>query len=273
MGRKGTVPAPAAAFLWEPSAVFPDTMLLGSACAFLFAVHAIVWVLLLLLTKQGAAQAHLGAHFVSTFIGFIALAAVGVQGWVLNPPPDMDRTRGTSVVGAMAVNGMVAFQTYEVILAVIAPRLRGKHFEMIGHHVVTLVLAVLGGTHQYVYYYAPFFFGMSEISSVPLTFIDLFKQYKGLSKSYPILNELSRNLFAVSFLALRVVYWPYVCYIFWTDSLIEVRKPDRVALYCIVAFWVANILLTGLQFFWGSLIIGKVVDMLKGKPDDEGKEN
>jgi len=272
MAKAALKPTPAA-LLWEPSAQFPDQILLGASCAFLFILHFFALALLLLLTKQSTVQAHLGAHFVSTLVGFIALAAVGVQGWVLNPPPDMDRTRGTSVIGAMAVNLMVAFQTYEVILALIAPRLRGKHYEMIGHHLVTLSLAVLGGSHDYLHYYAPFFFGMSEISSVPLTFIDLFKQYKGLSSRYPITNELSRNIFAVSFLALRVVYWPYVCYTFWADSWVEYQKVDRVPLYCILSFCVANILLTGLQFFWGSLIISTVIKMLKGKPPDDDKDD
>ena len=157
---------PEATLLWEPSTMFPDTLLLTGGCGCLFTVHIVVWMLLLLLTKQSASQAHLGAHFVATLLGFSALAVVGVQGWILHPVGDMDRTLGHSVVGAVVVNMMVAFQLYEVVLALIAPRLRGKHYEMLGHHVVTLYLALLGGSYGYLHYYGPFFFGVSELSSV-----------------------------------------------------------------------------------------------------------
>lgn len=100
-------------------------------------------------------------------MGFTGLACIGVYGWILFPePPIAHRIRDVSVAGAIITNMMTAFQCYEVALAALVPALRGAHYEMIGHHTLTLVLALLGGSYQYLYYYGPFFFGLSELSSV-----------------------------------------------------------------------------------------------------------
>jgi len=118
--------------------------------------------------------------------------------------------------------------------------------------------------------YRPRLFGQ-----VPLAVMDLMKQYKGLSSHYPVLNELNRNVFAVIFLCVRVVYWPYICYMFWADSITLMQKPsaERVPLFVIWSFCLSNILLTGLQFFWGSLILRGIAKVLQGKPADDDKED
>ena len=42
-------------------------------------------------------------------------------------------------------------------------------------------------------------------------------------------------------------------------------------LFVIYTFCFANVLLTGLQMFWGSLIVRALVKKLSGKEDKEGK--
>ena len=41
--------------------------------------------------------------------------------------------------------------------------LRGKHNEMLAHHLAAFLLAVLGVAYTYLLYYAPFFMGVVEL--------------------------------------------------------------------------------------------------------------
>ena len=63
-----------------------------------------------------------------------------------------------------------------------------------------------------------FFFGVSELSHLPLVFLDLFKMFPDVKKRYPLSNELIRPFFCVCFLVLRTFYWPYVSFHFWSAS-------------------------------------------------------
>ena len=52
-----------------------------------------------------------------------------------------------------------------------------------------------------------------------LAFVDLFKFFPTLRTVFPITNELVRTAFALSFLAIRGAYWPYISYCFWGTTL------------------------------------------------------
>ena len=60
----------------------------------------------------------------------------------------------------------VALERGQVLLALWVPKLRGPSGDMLVHHLATLSLATLGAGYGYLEYYAPFFFGFTEISSV-----------------------------------------------------------------------------------------------------------
>ena len=95
--------------------------------------------------------------------------------------------------------------------------------EHLAHHICTLLTAgFLGGASvggPYFNYYSPFFFGFVEISSVPLAFVDLFRQLPKLADRYAGLNEVLRTTFAVTFLITRVGYFPLVMITKWWPDL------------------------------------------------------
>lgn len=98
--------------------------------------------------------------------------------------------------------------------------------------------------------------------------MDLFKFIEELKKKFPVANELSRNLFVAIFIPIRLMYWPYVCSQFWVDSIAELQaEQPRQPVPVVVTFLVFNILLTGLQFFWGTLIAKGIIKKIKGKPE------
>lgn len=135
------------------------------------------------------------------------------------------------------------------------------------------------GTHV-----APIFLGVIELSSIPLQIVDMFHPKKSphwykyindksSSGSFPKLcasiNEASRILFALLFLLVRGLYFPYV--------VIAIAAPDFYAegsLPSMVLF-VMSVLFTMLQLYWGKLVVGQVKKALFGdaKPSGKSKSN
>ena len=83
-------------------------------------------------------------------------------------------------------------QIYELLCAAGVKRLRGKSGEMVAHHSLALLLACLAYNKSLYYYYGTYFFGLSEVSSIPLAFLDAFKMFPDLKASYPKCNAFVR---------------------------------------------------------------------------------
>ena len=119
---------------------------------------------------------HLAAHFLPQLLGFIALAYLGGGSWLMEMPSAELAIGDYLYVGERVSCIMIAFQMYEIAATILAPRLRGAAYEMVVHHCITLLLSALAYKYQAYHYWAPCFMGLSEISSIPLAFLDFFKQ-------------------------------------------------------------------------------------------------
>lgn len=132
------------------------------------------------------------------------------------------------------------------------------------------------GTHV-----APIFLGVIELSSIPLQIVDLFHPKKsphwnkyvndGSSGFFPGLcssaNEISRILFAILFLLVRGVYFPY--------SIATIAAPDFYAegsLASMILF-VLSVLFTMLQLYWAKLVFGQVKKSISGGANEGGKSD
>lgn len=147
------------------------------------------------------------------------------------------------------------------------------HVHHLGMVVVTsCVLGLVGpssvssdgivGTHV-----APIFLGAIELSSIPLQIVDLFHPKKSphwnkfandgsstssFSKFCATINETSRIFFAILFLLVRGLYFPYVvATIAAPDFYVEGSVPSMVLLSM-------SILFTLLQMYWANLVLGQV---------------
>jgi len=87
-----------------------------------------------------------------------------------------------------------------------------------------------------------------------VTFYDAIK-FLGLKEHFPNAYKLFGILFAISFLAIRVVWWPIVSYDFWMRNLYLLRKRTYHSELVIFTFLAGNIFTTALQFFWGWSIV------------------
>jgi hypothetical protein len=163
---------------------------------------------------------------------------------------------------------MISYQGWNVLLCFFNADLRDP--AMIGHHLATFSLAYFG-LNPYVHYYALFFFGFAEITNIPLTMVDIFKYFPDLKEKFPTLNELCRVSFALSFIVLRLIVWPYVSYTFWVGSINLLQSGEAHSSFVVFVFLAANIFLTGLQFFWGSKIFGFLFKSNKKNPKESSK--
>jgi hypothetical protein len=142
---------------------------------------------------------------------------------------------------------MIAYQAWNFLLSILVSDFRDP--AMVGHHLITGSLAYFG-LYPYIHFKALFFFGVAEFTNVPLTVVDTFKYFPDLAKKYSALNEFSRYLFALSFVVLRLIVWPYCCYDFWVGSVDLLRSGKAHSSFVVAFFLGANVFLTGLQYFW-----------------------
>ena len=215
---------------------------------------------------------HLEALFLPQLICFIAAVYWGAVVWMFRG--EMPTDLASVTIGDYIPQGerigciMLAFQLYELSACIPsgAARLRGAVNELIGHHLIVILLSYLVYHHGAFQYFAPVFMGVPEISSLPLTLVDLFKQFPELRKSCAGTNELARTLFAVTFLIFRAVYWPYCSYVFFGVSLRSLSSGalGGVAPWVVYIFLISNVLMTCLQWYWASLIITALAQMVSG---------
>ena len=137
---------------------------------------------------------------------------------------------------------------------------------MIGHHFVTGSLAYFG-LHPYLHYYGMYYFGIAELTNIPLTIMDVFKYFKHWADKYPTLNSIIRTTFGVSFILLRLIMWPILSAPFWMGSLTMLYNGTAHSPFVVAYFLLANLFLTGLQFTWGQKIVSSII-MKKPKKKD-----
>lgn len=149
------------------------------------------------------------------------------------------------------------------------------------HHIATGCLAFFA-MHPYLHLHAPFFFGISEVSTLFLAGLAVFDPNHGIkemSDRFPQLMNALGACFGVLFVLLRIVVWPLVGLHFWRDGLsqfgyIEMgssgdggtagavappHSPPIVALFLAV-----NVGLSVLQLVWLKEIIDMGIVVLRG---------
>jgi TLC domain len=178
------------------------------------------------------------------------------------------------------VVGMMFF--WDIPTGLCTPALR--ELPMILHHIgmfstAAISMGALSNGTPIFGYYAPFYFGVIEISSVPLIIVDLFhpkhKAWNTYLKSNErsrwivMMNDVSRPLFAFLFVLVRMIAFPYISVmgvlrdVMYVTSLpLEERNNVPSLPMYIIAF--LNVFFSCLQLYWGTLIIRQVIKVLQG---------
>lgn len=165
-------------------------------------------------TRKGARTSDIMAFLV---VAEISVTYLGIAGLILNQGWFGTGAELTSVTAdpmyghsPFVINHliypMVTFQLWNVLLCLFTPDLNVP--EMIGHHLVTAALGYFA-LNPYLHG-CNFFFGVAELTNIPLTLYDAFKYQKvvGWHEKYPLWYSLAQNSFALSFFLVRIVWWP-----------------------------------------------------------------
>jgi len=147
---------------------------------------------------------------------------------------------------------MICYQGWNICVSLIMAEFRTV--DSIGHHIVTFFLAYLSMA-PYCQYYTMFFFGVAEASSVPLNIMYIFKYVPQLAIRYPVIASQSRTIFGVSFIVVRLLIWPIICYDFWLACYKAYVTKKIHSGFAFGFFLFANTFLTFLQVYWGYLIV------------------
>jgi hypothetical protein len=129
--------------------------------------------------------------------------------------------------------------------------------EMLLHHVSVVFVTIMTSFFVTGFrYWVPFFYGVMEISSVPLAVMNTFKDNPLWIEKQPIAYFVVRMTFVVFFLYIRVwllvpIQTAYLCdhYLFWSSSQNSVFK------YFMAVVWIGSSFLLFLQLHWANLIL------------------
>lgn len=206
--------------------------------------------------RRGSRKSDIMAFQIVGFMCVTYLGIAGVMAWF-----NLNSDWNFSSLANDHVNGheqfvedhflipMLCYQFWLIILCLVMNDLR--EIAMIGHHVVTFGLSYVC-LHPILGYFVCFYFGLAELTNIPLTLYDTFKYFPELKKSMPILAELTKYLFVFGFYVLRIGIWSYVTYDMIKVDLYPLIVSGKAHSYPVMIFFLcAAAFLTGLQWLWG----------------------
>lgn len=159
-------------------------------------------------------------------------------------------------------NVSYVFLSYDIYSTFISIYL--KNWIMCAHHIGTISVLYYGFTNNLLNYYGLFYVGMTCFSSIFICIIDIFKNNKELIPQYPNIYIVSRLMFVISFVYLRIFLWNIYNLSLYSDILYIYRQEDYYHLQNImIGYFISNILFTILQIYWGYKIINGFIKYLK----------
>jgi hypothetical protein len=172
----------------------------------------------------------------------------------------------SAIIEDLLVTPMIVYQYWDCIICLVTNDLRDP--TMIMHHFVTGTLAYFC-LAPYGHYWAPFFFGMVEITNIFLTGMEIFDFFPDYQKKYPLFHDACRGCFALGFYIIRLIMWPYIGYYFVTESLNLFYSNTGHSNFVILFYVFSCAFLSVLQVYWGYLIGCGIVSAIFPSKEDK----
>eukprot|EP00756_Hemistasia_phaeocysticola_P050776 Hpha_TRINITY_DN25965_c0_g1::TRINITY_DN25965_c0_g1_i1::g.185315::m.185315 len=230
-----------------------------------FGIHVCSTVLLYLARGYIAPKFSLGDFIVpgqevTSLTAALMLGILGIQSQIRQfrepmADPLFGEDEGSRTLGQI----MFALQSYTTLTAICVPAFRTP--KMLIHHIVSSLLAQQSMV-PYLHGYAVFYFGIVEITNWALCPIDFLRALPELQKKVPGLYSVLRMVFAVSFILIRLLAWTVMALFFWYDSIALLSSGRSAPLFAVYCFLVCNIIMTGLQWIWGRLVLRGIYETL-----------
>lgn len=164
--------------------------------------------------------------------------------------------------------GIFIYQTFDFFASMIVPEHCTAVF--LTHHVLAAFTAWMSLEFQMVHYYAVFFGGCSEISTIFLVLCDFDVYFPAEHGSlWGAIITFCQVCFTLCFLYYRVIGWWQVSFQLWSDFLtvskknvIDDYRPGKA--WFLYGFLALDILLGLLQLYWfGFGIVPKILEILE----------
>ncbi len=219
-------------------------------------------------TKKGSRLSDVLAYEFTSFLAVTYLALAGVVAWFELFGVDISDAKAQPLFGRSdfitdhIISLLAAYQGWNCILCLILRELRTV--QMLSHHVFALVLAVCA-MDSFLNYWTIYFFGITELSSIPLSGITILTHLLGKEKENHPLYKFSKMSFAFSFTVVRIVFWtPYFVHCI-QQSFKHYFSGELYPPYFFI-FTSISSLLTVLQYMW----FGKIIkNLLRPKSADK----
>lgn len=164
---------------------------------------------------------------------------------------------------------MIVYQYYDALVCLVTNDLRDP--TMLMHHIVTGTLGYFC-LAPYAHYWAPFFFGMVEITNIPLTGMEIFDFFPDYQKKFPLFHDVLRGCFVLGFYIIRLMMWPYIGYYFVKGSLELLFSNEGHSNFVVLFYVLSCAFLSVLQAYWGFKIACGVKDALFPPSKEEDKK-
>ena len=205
---------------------------------------------------NGTSGAAAVAYNLTTLLFHVASCSAGVRalgdGSMASLSGSMPlRLYGSSLTFMWLSSLTAGFEAYNTFVSVfVCP----QGLALAAHHVVTLSLCFVS-VAPYAHYYAFFFFGIANLSSVPLAIFSLCDVLRSRYGRFEASYYFFRSLFGVSFLVVRCAVWPIMSAYFWVDTLAAFQDGTVHSTFATCFLLASNVFLTGLQFMWGRKVV------------------
>jgi hypothetical protein len=167
----------------------------------------------------------------------------------------------------------IGYQMWSIPVGIIYVR---ETIPMLTHHVTVMIVASLSCFFTNGFrYWTTFFYGVVEVSSVPLAIMNTFKDNPAWIASHPDLYAWVRLAFAFSFLIVRIYYYtPHKLRFLRDEYLLFSTNPYTIYKIYMTFVWLSSVTLLVLQFSWATLIVkGLLSSFLSNKKRNKGAAN
>jgi hypothetical protein len=140
---------------------------------------------------------------------------------------------------------------------------------MLLHHGAVIMVATMSALFTSGFrYWTPFFYGIIELSSVPLALMNMFKDRRDWIQRFPQWYTAIRLVFCGTFLSVRVMWFVprkmlYLRdhYLLWSFAFRDETRPTTYVVF-MAGVWLSSVFLLGLQLHWGALIVRGLVKLV-----------
>lgn len=221
--------------------------------------------------SKAALENYQGSYQMTNMIVNFFLGCLGIYHYINLPSSTTIVDRISTPHYAFFASLQIGYQLWALPVGIFVVKERK---EMLIHHVCVIVIAsmsyfCIAGFR----YHCPFFYGLIEISSVPLSVMNMFRNNRKWIEEMPHAYTVVKLIFASIFLIVRVVMWiPQMLDFLYIISLCLLSCQHGFCYAVNGVNFFNGIFLTYLQLLWASKIVKGLLQIFKGNKDKENSD-